>query len=82
MLWVFLDRMVSTPFTVKDGLSTWKEKAVVWTNTFLKGMDTLDPARMVKGPWALGGVQHPKRGNMYSPPNPEERVSMPWTSPN
>lgn len=60
---------------------TWKEKAVVSRNTFLKGIVMLRPALIQNGPWALGGRQIPCKGKMYSPPIPEDRLSWPLTSP-
>ena len=62
-------------------LFTWKENAVVCRNTFLKGTVMLRPAMMLNGPWALGGRQIPRKGKMYSPPIPEDRLSWPLTSP-
>lgn len=60
---------------------TWKEKAVVCKNTFLKGMVMLWPALMLYGPWAFGGRQTPCKGKMYSPPFAEDSLSWPVTSP-
>ncbi len=81
MCCVFWGKIVSAPLTVKAGLSTWKEKVVACWKTFLKEIETLEPELMMRGPWALGGVQVPCRGKTYSPPKSEEMVSRLWMSP-
>ena len=43
-LWVFLSRMLSFAFTLKQGLSTQKVNCVVCENTFLNGIEVVTPA--------------------------------------
>ena len=62
MLHVFLDFRLSLAFTVKAELLTENEKCIVCGNTFLKGIVTVNPALMVKGPCGAGGRQWPRRG--------------------
>ena len=64
---VFLALISSDCFTAKRGLSTESKNVVGVGKTFLNCTGILCPARIVKGPWGLGGWQCPIRGKMYSP---------------